>query len=107
MTQIDVAQLAPILAAGGVLIDVREPREFAAGHVPGAMLVPMGQLPGRLSDFDPSTSIYLICASGNRSGVMCEVLTAAGFDAVNVAGGTAAWQSAGMPMASGLVGARA
>lgn len=92
MKQIDVTELAAALAGGGALIDVREPREFSAGHVPGATLIPMAQLPGRLHELDASAPVYLICASGNRSGVMCEVLTAAGFDAINVAGGTAAWQ---------------
>ncbi len=106
MQQIDVTQLAPALAGGGVLIDVREPREFASGHVPGAIAIPMGQLPGRLSELDASAPIYVICASGNRSRVMCQVLNAAGLDAINVVGGTIAWQQASMPISTGLVGGR-
>ncbi len=102
MREIDVAQLEQALAEGAQLVDVREPREYAQAHAPGAVLIPMGQLPGRLQELDRARPVHLICASGNRSGVMAEVLVAAGHDAVNVVGGTGAWLRSGRPVHSGL-----
>jgi rhodanese-related sulfurtransferase len=83
-------------------VDVREPTEFAEAHVPGAVLIPMGQLAGRIAELDKAEPVHLICRSGQRSGVMCELLVAQGFDAVNVTGGTLAWVRAGKPYEQGL-----
>jgi rhodanese-related sulfurtransferase len=101
-TEIDVARLEQVLSEGGQLVDVREPQEYAAAHVPGALLVPMGRLTARLDELDASSPVHLICASGNRSGAMCDLLAARGFTAVNVAGGTAAWIASGRPVEGGL-----
>lgn len=86
----------------GVTIDVRERVEFAQAHVPGAVLMPMGQLPTRLHEVDRSGRVHVICASGNRSKVMTDLLVAAGFDAVSVAGGTRAWLESGRAVGVGL-----
>ncbi|MFC4785776.1 rhodanese-like domain-containing protein [Nocardioides sp. MAHUQ-72] len=102
MREIDVDQLDTVLGDGGVLIDVREPGEYAAGHVPGAVLIPMGQLTSRLDELDRTVPVHLICASGNRSGAMTDILAARRFDAVNVLGGTSAWAHSGRPLESGL-----
>lgn len=102
MREIDVDQLEQVMADGATLVDVREPMEFAEAHVPGAVLVPMGQLAGRLGELDKADTVYLICRSGQRSAAMCEVLAADGFDAVNVAGGTLAWVRAGKPYERGV-----
>ena len=95
-------QLELEMADGVSLVDVREPMEFAEAHVPGAVLIPMGQLASRVAELDRDDTVYLICRSGQRSAAMCEVLTAHGFDAVNVAGGTLAWVRAGKPYDQGL-----
>ena len=79
----------------GVTIDVRERDEYMQGHVPGAILVPMGQLASRLHELDRTARIHVICASGNRSRAITDLLVAAGVDAVSVAGGTAAWIESG------------
>lgn len=100
-TEIDVHKAAAAIEQGARVVDVREPAEFAAGHVPGALPVPMGQLPGRLSDLDPNVPVLVICASGNRSAAMADLLTAAGFDAVSVAGGTSAWVASGRRVEKG------
>ena len=98
MREIDTDQLARLLDDGGaVVVDVREPDEYAEGHVPGAVNLPTGRLPGRLDELDRDRTVYVVCASGNRSSAMTEVLTGAGFDAVNVTGGTSAWTGAGRP----------
>jgi rhodanese-related sulfurtransferase len=82
------------LGADVRLIDVREPDEWAAGHVAHALHVPLGTVPDRLDAFD-GTPTYVICRSGGRSGRACEFAAAQGHDAVNVAGGMIAWTDAG------------
>jgi rhodanese-related sulfurtransferase len=82
----------------GVTIDVREWAEYAWAHVPGAVLMPMAQLPSRLAELDRSAPVYVVCASGNRSKAMTDLLVAAGFDAASIAGGTLAWIVSGRPV---------
>ncbi len=86
----------------GVTVDVRDFGEYAEGHVPGAVLMPMGQLPSRLGELDRDGRLHVICASGNRSRVMTDLLRAAGFDAVSVAGGTRGWITSGRAVGVGL-----
>ena len=102
MREIDVAELEQRLQQGGTLVDVREPREYVDGHVPGARLFPMGQLSSRLAEIDKSGPVYTICRSGNRSGAMLDLMLAQGFDAYNVAGGTVAWAESGRPVNQGM-----
>ncbi len=99
--EITTEQLAKANWQDVVVLDVREPAEYLQGHVPGVILVPMGQLPSRLADFERARPVYLICATGNRSAVMAEVMIRAGFDAHNVAGGTAEWERTGRPIETG------
>ena len=80
------------------VVDVREPSEFATGHVPGAASIPMGQLVDRLSEIDRSKPVLVICQAGGRSSAMADVLRHHGFDAHSVDGGTAAWISSGRPV---------
>lgn len=101
MSEVSLEAFAVAHADGATVIDVREPGEYVGGHVPGAVLMPMGQLPSRTSELDPSRTVYVICASGNRSGAMTDYLVHAGFDALSVAGGTSAWASAGRPVVTG------
>ena len=77
------------------LVDVREPAEFAQAHVPGAQLIPMSQLTSRIQEIDKDATLYLICASGNRSAHVGLVLEQHGYDTVNILGGTYAWVQAG------------
>ena len=101
MREVYVTELEDAVRSGATLLDVREAGEFADGHVPGARNVPMGQLPGHLDELDRDHPVLLICWSGNRSAAMCDLVSAAGFDAVNVGGGTAAWIRAGRPVEAG------
>lgn len=96
-----VGDLTVALQAGVTLIDVREPGEYTQGHVPGARLIPMGQLPGRVTELDSREPVYVICATGNRSSAMTAFLVSAGFQAYNVAGGTNAWGRAGHHVSTG------
>ncbi len=86
----------------GTTVDVRERAEYAQAHVPGAVLIPMGQLASRLDELDRSARVHLICASGNRSRAMTDLLVAQGFDAVSVIGGTQAWIQSGRAVEVGL-----
>lgn len=86
----------------GTTVDVRERGEYAQVHVPGAVLMPMGELTARLGELDRSRPVYVICATGNRSKAMTDLLAARGFDAVSVAGGTQAWIASGRAVGVGL-----
>ena len=77
------------------MIDVREPDEYAAGHVPGAVSVPLATVADHLDAFRGDEPIYVICQVGGRSRRACEFVEAHGVEAVNVAGGTGAWIASG------------
>ena len=99
--EIAVEELAAVRTSG-VLVDVREAEEYVAGHVPGAVPIPMSQLATRMGEIAKTSPVFVICASGNRSIAMTDLLTSAGFDAVSVAGGTAAWARSGRQLEGGL-----
>ncbi|MGN6132148.1 MAG: rhodanese-like domain-containing protein [Nocardioidaceae bacterium] len=99
--EIDVDQLAEAVRLGASIVDVREPQEYVAGHVPGAVLIPMGQLPSRVAELDRNEPVHVVCVSGNRSAAMTDFLRAAGFDANSVAGGTSGWTASGRPVVTG------
>ena len=69
--------------------------------MPGARPVPLGQLAARVDELDRSRPVYVVCASGNRSAAMTDLLVACGFEAYSVAGGTAAWAQSGRPVETG------
>jgi len=86
-------------AEGAFLLDVREPWEFEQGHAPGATLIPLGQLAGRVDELPDGTPIFVMCRSGNRSLTASDILIAAGKqDVRNVQGGILAWQQAQLPV---------
>lgn len=80
------------------LIDVRSPAEYAAGHVPGAINIPMDQIEGRLADVDVRRPLVLVCQSGKRAAMTAELLKPLGHDLLVLQGGTAAWSQAGHPV---------
>ncbi len=98
MREVSVDTAAEMIEGGAYALDVREREEFAGGHVPGAVNIPMGQFTGRLDELDRDRPVVVICRSGNRSDAMTDVLRAAGFDAVNMVGGTLEWIEAGRPV---------
>jgi rhodanese-related sulfurtransferase len=81
-----------------LLLDVREDDEWAAGHVPGARHIPLGELGARAAEVPQDELVYVICRSGARSGRAAQALAGAGWRAVNVAGGMQDWAAAGRPM---------
>jgi rhodanese-related sulfurtransferase len=96
--EIEVAELAVRQGGGVALIDVREPREFADARVPGATLIPLGEVVERIDEVPTEGTVYVICARGSRSAKAVEHYRSQGIDAVNVAGGTLAWIDAGLPI---------
>jgi rhodanese-related sulfurtransferase len=81
------------------LVDCREPYEWAAGRVDGAVHIPLNAImSGGGADLDPSKPVAVICRSGNRSELATMMLQARGFDAHNVGGGMEAWEAAGFPV---------
>ena len=93
--EITVEELDARLAEGGRLIDVREPDEYEAGHVPSAVLIPLGTVPDNLDAFGGDGDTFVICKSGGRSMRACEYLDEHGISAINVVGGTGAWAASG------------
>ncbi len=98
--EIGVTELAELHSEDVVLIDVREPDEYAEARVPGAVLIPLDTIPERISEL-PGEHLYMICALGGRSLKAAEYLTARGWACTNVAGGTNGWVEAGYSYDSG------
>jgi hydroxyacylglutathione hydrolase len=100
--QMPVAELNARLGAapdGLQVVDVRRPREYAAGHVPGATPLPLDRLEAGMGKLDGGGGLALICGSGYRSSTAASLLRRQGFEALhNVVGGTTAWAAAGYPM---------
>ena len=93
---VTVQDLAKATESQSLVIDVRQANEYAQGHVPGAILMPLDKLESRLSELPTEEPIYVICRSGNRSQQASEILMKKGFkDIRNVQGGTLAWLEAG------------
>ena len=82
------------------ILDVREEYEWAAGHVEGALHIPLDQLPERLEELDPDSDLFVICRTGGRSFRAVQWLIGQGYTAVNVAGGMDMWFEAGRPIVS-------
>lgn len=98
----DVPDVDPVEAirllneSGAELLDVREEDEWAAGHAPRAIHIPLGTLDTR--SFDAGVPVVAVCRSGKRSGVAAGQLAAAGVEVYNLAGGMQSWQESGQPV---------
>ena len=100
MRQLRPAELATYLQTGHapVLLDVREPWEWNVCRLPGAILIPMRDLPARLKELDKTAETVVICHHGVRSYHAARYLETAGFgDVINLSGGVAAWADEGVP----------
>lgn len=97
LMDVDVAEASRASEAGeALLLDVREDHEWALGHAPGAVHVPMGQL--RQDTVPRDRPVLAVCRVGGRSAAVAEALADLGYDVRNVTGGMQAWQSAGLPV---------
>jgi rhodanese-related sulfurtransferase len=92
------------LPAGAVLLDCREDDEWSAGHIDGAVHLPMNQIPQQLADepgpLTPDARIVVVCKVGSRSAHVVAWLNHNGFDAASLDGGMLAWATSGRPMIS-------
>lgn len=96
----DVSPRAVYEAADAFVIDVREPHEYCAGHIPNARLVPLAIVGRELGTWDRRADLVVVCRSGNRSARVAEALVSAGFHRVmNLAGGMLAYEAEGLPVA--------
>jgi glyoxylase-like metal-dependent hydrolase (beta-lactamase superfamily II) len=101
--QVTASELAERLRhdRGWQVVDVRRPREYESGRVPGSVSAPLHALAGHpaLANLDRARPTAVICQTGYRSSIACRLLSQAGFeDLVNIAGGTSAWIEAGLPV---------
>ena len=94
-------QDAEAAVAGGdaTLLDVRETWEWEEVHIPGAVLIPMNEIPARIEEIPGDADVYVYCKMGGRSARVVDYLRRHGRErAVNVAGGIDAWAEAGLPV---------
>jgi rhodanese-related sulfurtransferase len=96
--QADIATLPPDIDESVILLDVREDDEWQRGHAPGALHIPMGQIPARIDEIDSAATLYVVCQGGGRSQRVAQYLAQNGFAPVNVSGGMLAWAGAGRPV---------
>lgn len=99
-----VAELKSAIDSGrATVLDVREPYEFDAGHVPGAINIPMATIPVRMADIPRGQELYVVCESGARSWQVCAFLDRHGVEATNVEGGTGMWRMNALPLEAGAL----
>lgn len=100
--EVDVETFAAAHRDGAYVIDVRQPDEYVAGHIPGARLVPLNSLAGAFADLPEGRALYIVCASGARSLQATLALRRAGAEAYSLAGGTMGWIAAGLLVDAGV-----
>jgi rhodanese-related sulfurtransferase len=96
---VEARQAQEMVRQGALLLDVREPGEYSAGHAPDAKLIPLGQLDARLQELSAyrDRPVVVMCRSGRRSAKAVELLKEAGFSRVsNLKGGINAWEGDGL-----------
>ncbi|MFH8513941.1 rhodanese-like domain-containing protein [Streptomyces gelaticus] len=98
LPSVDVAAVP----SDGFVLDVREDNEWAAGHVEGALHIPMSDFVARFGELteaaDDGRRVHVMCRVGGRSAQVTQYLVQRGVDAVNIDGGMLAWEGAGRPM---------
>ena len=95
---VSVDEVADPAADGWVVLDVREPWEWASGHIEGAVHIPLGDLPARVDELDPQAQTLVVCHVGARSASATAWLRQLGHDVANLAGGMDAWEGARRPV---------
>lgn len=100
--EVSVSQASALRDAGAFVLDVRQPNEWVAGHIPDATLIPLGELANRVAEVPHDRTVVVVCHSGNRSAQGRDILRQAGFSTVtSMAGGMTAWSAAGLPVVNG------
>jgi rhodanese-related sulfurtransferase len=100
--EIDTAQAYDLYQSGAYFLDVRTPEEWQDFHIPNTTLIPLDELPKRISEVPQGQRIVVVCRSGNRSQEGRDILRRAGFEQVSsMAGGLLDWRAAGYPVVNG------
>lgn len=100
--EISVVEAASMRDAGAFILDVRQPEEWNEVHIPGATLIPLGELASRVNEVPKDQEVVVVCRSGNRSAQGRDILLQAGFEQVtSMAGGMNQWSAAGLDTVSG------
>ena len=98
--EVGLDDFAAAHSQGAYVVDVREAAEVAGGRVPGAVHIPMNDIPARAAELPKDAPFFVICAVGSRSRQVVDHLRAQGLNALNVAGGTHGWAQRGWPLES-------
>ena len=104
--EISISQLAALIdsrAESIRVVDVREEHEYIAGHIPGAVNVPLSVIVDNVDAFRGEGELYVVCQLGGRSAKACEFLAPHGVVGTNIAGGTGAWIELGRPVVDGSI----
>ena len=96
--QVSLEELDEARSEGRLVVDVRDPQEYSAGHIPGAQLMPFDGLAGRVAELPKDQPVYVVCQKGGRSVEAASLMAEAGVDARSVAGGTEGWAQSGRPI---------
>ena len=100
--EISVTEAASMRDSGAFILDVRQPEEWNEIHIPGATLIPLGELAYRVNEVPKDQEVVVVCRSGNRSQQGRDILLQAGFENVtSMAGGVYQWSTAGYETVSG------
>ncbi len=97
-TTVSADQASDMAGKGAILLDVREPREWQAGHAPKARHIPLSQLTRRAGELPRGRTIVTVCRSGARSARAAALLAGDGREVANLSGGMNAWHRAGLPV---------
>ena len=96
--EIAAAEAAEEIASGALVVDVREQVEWDAGHISGAVWIPLGELGSRVDELPRDRRMVIVCRTGSRSGYAADALHGAGYDVANLRGGLFAWASGSHPL---------
>ena len=100
--EVSTAEALALRESGAFILDVRQPDEWAAGHIPDATLIPLGDLATRIAEVPRDRQVVVVCRSGNRSAQGRDILLGADYPSVtSMAGGMKDWAAAGYPTATG------
>ncbi|MDX9865018.1 MAG: rhodanese-like domain-containing protein [Anaerolineaceae bacterium] len=100
--QVSVNEAAQLREEGALILDVREPQEWEAGHIPGATLIPLGQIPDRLNEIPQDRPVVVVCRSGNRSAQAVQFLRQSGYGlTTSMSGGMNQWVAANFEIVTG------
>jgi len=100
--EVSVEEAARLREEGAFILDVRQPEEWEAGHIPGATLIPLGELPDRMDEVPVDQKVVVVCRSGNRSAQATQFLRQNGYHLVtSMAGGMNQWAAANYEFVTG------